>query len=275
MLLCDTIMKPIESGELQLSFVSRHDSGRLLGELLCDFKRLVSEYTFGKVRSVVADAGVEDYYLERLRHSHGYSKLSCLDILTSLPLSGPGMEEVVCCHEDNSHSDFYMLFLSINFSPKKVKEIVGRSKPFTIHSAARVTERLVHDRVEIDWNECLRSGNDNLVLLGLSLAGMYHIEEAEGQICEHVLGGKQLISRAALICAVMLNMPPSSWELYEYVSGLNIVERRSVYRMFVRVGYSRKILRPFVEYESECGSGLDDYIKMNMNIRRRVLNLNE
>ncbi len=269
-LLCEAVLQPRDETNGLLPFVDGNDSPEMLGRLMCDFRRLVAEYSFRKVREIVAAASVEEFYLGRFLRGGGYADVESLSVLGSIPLSAEGMDELLWRRTDNRLAGLQAAMLRLNSEPERMLDIIASHDDLTPHMAARIAQHAAPDRLRLDWAACLASRNDNLRLLGLSLAGLYRIDAAGESVCELFADSSPRVAHAALHCAVLLNLPLDDG-LERHVRSLSEQQRRAAYRMFVRNGYSRRVMRRFEVYERGLDSGLDEYIGNGLNVRSRIL----
>lgn len=269
-LLCDMLLRPDDDVPF-LTFVGREDSPECLGYVMEAFRRQVAEYSPRQVKEMVVAAAVEEFFVGRMVRNHGYRDVPAMTVLSSIPLSAEGMEEVAGHGCDNLFSDYLVTVIRLGTEPQRVCEVLSEHEKMDAHMAARLAVRMAHDRVRVDWERCLARADINLKLVGLSLVGTYHIVEAEERIYELLLHESQEVSEAALKCVVQLNLSLDHDNIVTHISWLGDDERRSVYRMLVQGGYSRKALRRFAEHEARVGSGLDGQIRREFGARRRSL----
>ena len=269
-LLCDLFLQHDDEIPF-LTFVTRNDSAECLGRVMEAFSRLVAEYAPRQVKEMVVDAAVEEFFVGRMLRSGGYDNVANMAVLSAIPLSAEGMEEVAGYRCENRFSDYFATVIRLNSEPQRVHDVLAEHSEMNIHLAARLAVRLSRDRARIDWRRCYDSNSVNLRLVGLSLTGIYHIAEAEESVYDMLWSEHSEVGDAAVRCLVLLNLSLEHNGLIEYLGRLDEQGRRAMYRMFVRTGYSRRSLRRFAEYEAERNSGLADQIKREFGTRRRSL----
>lgn len=193
------------------------------------------------LRRIVAEYGLDEWLLRRVRRSRGYRRARHLALLAQLPADpSVAARAVRYARSRNPYVRFQALLVQLVADPSTALRLMsGYPALFTGCEVAEIMTVLRRGMLPIAYAPLLESADRNLRRVGLEIVRQFGIEEAEDRLLRIVAGDEvPALCDEALYALCSMRRPLTHEAVVRRIAAMEPARRKTLLRYMAAEGYS-------------------------------------
>jgi len=251
---------------------SRSGEGKmLLAETIASLSALDCGFDFTLKRKIVADNDIDRFLYSRIVRSRSWKRIRFMQLLSQCGAREELLPKIRRFeNSDDPYTALFALLIRTGSAPDEtVRSIREFEGPLSERAWPEIMLQLRRGLIPVAYEPMLRSGNENLEMLGIYIIRCFGIRQAEELLLAMLDDGSPTVQDAALYALASMKSSMAHRSVVECVSAMSFFQRRKFYKYLVAEGYSAVSLSALQKAEKD--SRLGGYMESQVNSYKKML----
>ncbi len=223
------------------------------------------------MRKIVTDNNIDRFLYTRIILSRSWSRSRSMQLLSQCGARGELLPKIRRFEKSgNPYTALFALLVRTGSDPQQTITAIRQFDGTPVRRAwPEIMMQLRRGFIPVAYEPMLRSGSENLEMLGIYIIRCFGIRQAEESLYALLDDSSPSVQDAALYALASMKSSMTHGKVVECVSAMPFFQRRRFYKFLAAEGYSADSLSALQEAEKD--SRLGGYMESQVNSYKKIL----